>query len=138
MNKITTAYAAAKLALKANAPTVMVVSGVVSMTAGAVAASVQTLKVEQVLAKHNPDLESIHKVLNDRTVSYNENDARNDRAKVYVRVGYDLSKVYSVPAVLLGGGACLIFGGHRIMLQRNATLAIAFTGIKNAFDAYRS
>ena len=69
--------------------------------------------------------------------SYTPDVAMSDRIKVYTRVGLDLGKLYFVPGVLFIGGACLVFGGHRIMLQRNATLALAFTGLKKSFDFYR-
>lgn len=137
MSYLTRAIGAVKLASKAHAPTIMVVSGVVSMGAAVITASKQTLKVEDVLAKHTPDLEKIHQGESLQLESYNSDVARSDRFRVYARAGFDLARVYAVPAILFVGGAGLVFGGHRVMLKRNATLAIAFTSVSNAFAKYR-
>lgn len=134
---VTHAIGAARLALKAKAPTIMVVSGVTAMTAGTVVACKQTLKIDGILEEHVPELEKIEKGEDLLIPSYTPEDAQSDRIKVYTRVTVDMVKLYAVPATLFIGGACLVFGGHRIMLRREATLAIAFTGLKKAFDAYR-
>lgn len=138
MSYLTRAIGAARLALKANAPTIMVVGGVASMGAGTVIACKQTLKVEQVLADHVPSLEKIEKGEKLELSSYGKKEAQQDRIKVYGRAGLELGKVYAIPVVLWGGGATLVFGGHRMLLKRNATLAIAYTGLKKTFDAYRA
>jgi hypothetical protein len=138
MSYLTRAIGAVKLFTTAHAPTIMVTGGVVSMTAGAVIGAHKTLQVEAVLEKHVPDLEKIKKGESLGLESYGEDAARSDRIKVYSRVGLDLGKLYVVPGVLFVGGAVLVFGGHRLLLQRNATLALAFTGLKKSFDAYRA
>lgn len=138
MSFITRAYGASKLALKAKSPTIMVVGGVVAMGAAAVMASKQTLKVEEVLSKHAPDLDKIKQGESLDLESYSKEVAQGDRFRVYSRAGFDLAKLYAVPALLFVGGAGLVFGGHRIMLRRNATLAVAFTALERAFDRYRA
>lgn len=138
MSYLTRAIGAARLVLKANAPTLMVVGGVASMGAGTVIACKQTLKVEEVLAKHTPDLMKVEQGTKLNLRSYTADDARADRIKVYTRAALDLGKVYAIPVVLWTGGATMVFGGHRLMLKRNATLAIAYTGLKKTFDAYRA
>lgn len=135
---ITRAYGASKLLLKANAPTLMVVGGVVSMGAGTVLACKQTLKVEEVLAKHSPDLEKIKHGESLSLESYSAEVARADRFRVYARAGFDLGRLYAPSGVLLVGGTTLVFAGHRILLQRNATLAIAFTTLAKSFETYRN
>lgn len=137
MSNLTRAVAAAKLVAKAHAPTIMVVSGVVSMGASVITASKKTLKVEEVLERHVPDLEKIKQGKELDLPSYDSNAQLKDLTVVYTHVGMDLTKLYFVPGVLFIGGAALVFGGHRVMLKRNATLAIAFTGLQKAFDAYR-
>lgn len=137
MSFLTRAYGAARLALKANAPTIMVVSGVGSMGVAAVLGAKQTLLVEAVMEKHTPDLEKIRMGQSLQLDSYTQENAQQDRFRVYARAGVDLGKLYAVPAVCFVGGAALVFGGHRMLLKRNATLALAFTGLKGAFDKYR-
>lgn len=134
---ITQAVGAAKLALKAKAPTIMVVGGITSMGVGTIVACKQTLKIEEVMQQHVPQLEKIEQGEQLHLSSYGDEAARSDRLKVYSRIALDGAKVYAVPAVLWVGGAGLVFGGHRILLKRNATLAIAFTSLKGMFDKYR-
>lgn len=135
---ITRAYSASKLLMKANAPTLMVVGGVVSMGAGTVLACKQTLKVEEVLAKHAPDLEKIKEGEALELSSYTKEVAQGDRFRVYSRASLDLGRLYAPSGVLFIGGATLVFAGHRLLLQRNATLAIAFTTLAKSFESYRN
>lgn len=135
---VSRAIGAAQLALKAHAPTLMVSGGVVAMGAGSVIACKKTLQVEEVLEKHVTDLERIQEGQSLELASYTPEIARNDRIKVYTRVAWDMTKLYAVPGILFGGGAVAVFAGHRLLLQRNATLAIAFTAVAEAFEKYRS
>lgn len=138
MSNLTRAIGAVKLLAKAHAPTIMVVSGVVSMGASVVTASKATLKVEETIGTHVVELEAIQETLDNPAMSqYTEKQATKDRAVILSRVTVDLTKIYGVSGILFVGGACLVFGGHRMLLKRNATLAIAFTGVKKAFDTYR-
>jgi Family of unknown function (DUF6353) len=134
---VSRAIGAAQLALKAHAPTIMVTGGVVAMGAGSVVACKKTLKVEEVLEKHTTDLERIREGQSLKLDSYTQDDARNDRLKVYTRASWDLTKLYAVPGVLFVGGALTVFAGHRLLLRRNATLAVAFTAVFEAFEKYR-
>jgi hypothetical protein len=137
VSNLTRIVGAVKLAAKAHAPTIMVVSGVTSMGASVILASKKTLQIEERLAPHVESLEKIQHGLDLGLNGYNDKAAAKDRGIVYGRVAVDMTKLYAVPGVLFVGGACLVFGGHRIMLKRNATLALAFTGLKKSFDAYR-
>ena len=131
------AIGAVQLALKAHAPTIMVTGGVVAMGAGSVVACKKTLRIDEVLEEHTTKLERIEEGKSLELASYTPDDARNDRIKVYTRAGWDMTKLYAVPGVLFIGGATLVFAGHRLMLKRNATLAIAFTAVAEAFEKYR-
>lgn len=138
MSWLSRAVGAVQLAAKAHAPTILVAGGVVSMGAGAVIACKKTLKVEEVLTKHSVSLERIKEGESLELSNYNEEDARGDRFKVYSRAGFDLAKLYAFPGILFAGGACLVVGGHKMLLQRNATLALAFTAVTEAFAKYRA
>lgn len=132
---ITRAAGAVKLAAKAHAPTIMVTTGVISMGASVIVASKKTLELDTLIAPHVEKLEEIDRSAH--LVGYDEKAMARDRGRVYGRVFLVASKHYLVPSVLFVGGACLVFGGHRVMLKRNATLALAYTGLAKAFDAYR-
>lgn len=129
------AFHAGKLALKANAPTLMVVGGVVSMGTGAVLGAKKTLHLEEIVEPHVTMLEQIE--ANKELPQYSERQIVQDKTVVITRLTVDVTKLYAVPAILFVGGSALVFGGHRMMLQRNATLAIGFTALQKAFDSYR-
>lgn len=131
------AIAAVQLAAKAHAPTLLVAGGVVSMGAGAVVACKKTLQVEELLSDRVAELERVQEGVSLQLEGYTKEVARSDRIKVYTRAGLTLGRLYLVPGVLFVGGAALVFKGHHMMIQRNATLAIAFTALKEAFDKYR-
>jgi hypothetical protein len=137
VSNLTRIVAAAKLAAKAYAPTIMVVSGVASMGASVVVASKKTLQLEEVLEPHVVMLETIKETQTKGLPSYTDKSAAQDRTVVYGRAIVACSKHYFVAGILFTGGAALVFGGHRIMLKRNATLAIAFTAVSEAFEKYR-
>lgn len=138
LNFITRAVAATKLVAKANAPTIMVTTGVISMGASVVLASKKTLTVDGVLSDHVVALEKIEAGLEMELEGYTKEVAAKDRGKVYGRATVSLTKHYFVPGVFFIGGAVLVFGGHRIMLKRNTTLALAYTGLAKSFEAYRA
>ena len=144
MSYLTRAVGAVKLFGKAHGPTIMVVSGVAAMGAGAVLGAKQTLHVESVLKPHVENLETIEETHKNQPQGYIKGSSHysdkmynKDRMVIFGRVGRDLAKVYAVPVVLFGGGAALVFGGHHIMVQRQATLALAFTALQKSFDRYR-
>lgn len=131
------AVGAVKLAAKAHAPTLLVTGGVVSMAAGTVVACKKTLYIEEILEPHTAVLENIEKGEALNLDGYGSDKARSDRFRVYSRAAFDCTKHYAVPGTLFIGGAVMVFSGHRIMLKRNATLAVAFTTLFNSFRDYR-
>lgn len=138
MNFIGRTLGAARLLISANGPQLAVYGGLVAMTAGAIFTAKQTLNVESILAEHTPDLERIKHGEDLGLETYLAGGARADRTRVYTRVAIDLGKNYAIPASLFVGGGLMVIGGHRLLVQRNAALAVAFTGVKKAFDLYRS
>lgn len=139
MSYLSRAYGATKLALSANAPTIMVATGVIAMGAGAVIACKKTLNLEEALKPHTDTLEQIDSTEKDpEKIDYTTDKAREDRIITYRRAAWSCTKLYAVPGTIFVAGVCLVVSGHRIMLKRNATLALAFTGLKQSFEAYRA
>ncbi len=128
---VSRAVGATKLLLKDHGPTLMVVGGVAAMGGAAVMVGKKSLQLNEVLEPHVTALEKAEGVVSNSAMEVHKKD-------VAKAAGFDVIKLYSVPTVLFVGGACLVFGGHRIMVRRNATLAIAFTGLQKAYDAYRA
>lgn len=131
MSFLTRAAGAIKLAAKAHAPTIMVVAGVTAMGGSAVMVGRRTLKLEETLEPHADTLE--HQRLH--SGGKLSDVQKTELAKA---AGLDVIKLYAAPAALFAGGAALVFGGHRVMLKRNATLAIAFTAVSEALEKYRA
>lgn len=136
MSYLTRAIGAAKLAAKAHGPTIMVATGVVAMGASVITASRTTLRVEDELRPHVEKLDELQTLVESGTLTKQE--SLKPRSRAVGQAWVKLTKLYAVPGVLFLGGAGLVFGGHRVMVKRNATLAIAFTGVQKAFEAYRS
>lgn len=136
MSKITRAWGAAKLALDAKAPTLLVVGGIVTMGIAGVVACVQTTKLEEKIDPYLDELEGIQSSAERGMIT--AETASHNRGSVYCKVMLEASKVYGVPIVLFAGGAGMAIKGHNILQQRNAALAVAFTTLKKSFDAYRA
>lgn len=133
-----------KLALlgKKHAPEIMVISGAVLVVGSAVVACKQTLKAHEVLEKANADLKDIERAKFEaedpaNEIDYTEKDARNDRIKLYLQTGARLAKVYG-PSVICGViGLGLMLGAHKVLKNRNAALAIAYSNLLTNFQQYR-
>lgn len=137
---VTRAFGAVKLAVEANAPTIMVTTGVVAMGASVVTASRKTLDLEDILAPAVQALDTVEQATGHTGYiggEFTPAMAQKSRYRIYGRAGFDLCKHYAVPGVLFIAGTGLVFGGHRIMLRRNAALSLAFTTVQQAFQKYR-
>lgn len=132
MEKLTRAWGAAKLALDAKAPTILMAGGIIVMGVSAVVACRKTLELAADDEMHaNMDRYEQVKGI--------ETDAATEaRLEVYQSTATLAVKHYAIPVVLFAGGACMIVKSHGIMQQRNAALAVAFTTLKKSFDAYRA
>lgn len=130
----------AKIAIKAkkHAPEIMVITGAVLVVGSAVVACKQTLKAHEVLEKANNDLDDVSKALEDCDEAlYSPEDAKKDRRNVYIKTGWELTKLYG-PSIIGGAvGLGLMFGAHKILRGRNAALTVAYTNLLNSYNNYR-
>lgn len=132
-------YGRSQLFAMRHGPTILMGVGAVGVVASTIMACNATLKVNEVLAETKPDLDNIHSVHNDpsKAEKYPEEAYRSDLAKVYVRRGVSLAKLYA-PAAIIGGIslACMI-GSHIILRKRNIALVAAYKIIDDSFKEYR-
>jgi hypothetical protein len=127
MSKLSRVVGAAKLALHAKAPTILVVSGVISMGGAAILACRATMKIEDTLEPFQEQLDTMKNGV-----------IKSDEAQAAkVQMSLEVGKLYLAPLGLFLLGAGMTFKGHSILQQRNAALAMAFTTLKKAMDAYR-
>lgn len=133
--------------LKKASPTIMIVGAAVGGIAATVLACKATIKAQDILAEHNEAVKNIHVVktqiengemeLKDGE-AYTEEDLKKDITRTYVQTGLKLAKVYA-PAVTLGTASLVsMFGSHRIMTRRNASLTAAYIALDHAFDEYKT
>jgi hypothetical protein len=133
MSKLSQAWGAAKLALDAKAPTLLMAGGIVVMGVAAVVACKKTLDLEEKGGVHAA-MDEIERI----GVGNNEKEAQDARLKLYGQIGSEVARTYALPVLLFAGGAGMVIKSHGIMQQRNAALAVAFTTLKKSFDAYRA
>lgn len=127
--------------LKKHGPDILVVAGIVGLVGSAVLACKATTKASAIIEEAKDDIEKIHQVANDESVSveeYSEEDHKKDLVIAYTQTGVKLAKVYA-PAIGLGVLSIAgILGGHNILRKRNFALAAAYTTIDKSFKEYRS
>lgn len=138
---LTRAFGRAGLKMKKYSPEILVVGGIVGGIGATVLACKATLKVDQVIEKHEEKVEKIHTAVENGVTpageEYTEKDAQKDLTTVYIQTGVDYAKLYW-PAVTLGAVSVVsILAGHNILRKRNAALAAAYIAVDKSFKEYR-
>lgn len=140
MTKLSTLLGRAKIKVRKHSPELLIASGVASSAGALFMACRATLKIDDVLAERDEDMNKIEAALEDERVSedrYSEDDAIKDRKICYIQTGVKLAKLY-VPAALLEiiSLACF-FTAHGIMKKRNAALSVAYASLTKIYEGYR-
>ena len=140
MNSVSKTFNKVGFQLKKHSPEILVISGVVGVVASAVMACKATTKVSEILDQTKEDVDKIHDVLADESLSeeYTVEDSRKDLAVVYAQTSIKLVKLYG-PSVLLGALSITgILASNNILRKRNVALAAAYATIDKGFKEYRS
>lgn len=139
LKDVPAALSKSKLLLKKNSPDILLVVGGTLIIASTVAACYQTLKAKDILEKADEDIKKINygEDIADGDADFDANVARKERIKVYSHLGIDMVKLYGpcVVGELVGLG--MIFGSHKILKDRNATLATAYSSLLTTYTTYR-
>ena len=130
------------LLAKKHAPEIMAVTGAVVLVGSAVYACKQTIKAKEIVEEANHDLDIIEQAValdpeKHPVEPYDEEDARKDRIRLYAQTGLKLAKVYGPAIIGAGVGFGLMFGAHKVLRNRNAALAIAYSNLLTNFQQYR-
>lgn len=137
-NAITRKVARQVLTGKKHSPTILFVAGAVGVTTAAVLACRATLKVEDVLAATQENLQDAKGLLEEERDDYTDHDHKRDVAFIYTQSAMSLCKLYG-PAVVLGVTSLgALAGSHRILTKRNAALTAAYALVEKGFKDYRS
>ena len=122
---------------KAHSPEIYLIAGISGVVGTVILACVGTRKVDAVLQESKKQIDDIHATCVCDEGTYTEKDQQKDLVKVYAKAGLNLVKIYA-PTVISGGLSifCLL-SSHRIMKDRNESLAAAYTTMYTAFTQYR-
>lgn len=127
--------------LRKHAPEILIVTGAVGTVAGTVMACKATTKLGDVTAKAKADVDTIHEAAEvGHTVTgeeYSVADCKKDLAKVYVRTGFELVKLYGPSVAVSATSLGCMLTSHKIMRGRNMALAAAYATVDKSFKEYR-
>lgn len=164
MNSITRTFYKANFQLKKHSPEILVVSGVIGMTASAVLACKATTKAGTIIEETKNSMHDLHLVSiaagiesknkdafthediekinllkkREDVKSYTTDDLKKDTTITYAQTAVKFIKLYG-PAVVLGiASITSILAGHNIIRKRNVALAAAYATVDKSFKQYRS
>lgn len=127
-----------ELTAKANSPKILLVGGIVGMVGTTVLASRATLKLEDVLAKAEKDLQVNNAVREQHPEDFPESERQKNSALICLRSTGQIAKLYA-PAVGLGVvSVAALTKSHNILQERNTALMAAYAALDKGFRAYRA
>lgn len=118
-----------------HSPTILFVAGTVGIVATVVVASRATLKLDEVLAVAEKDLELAQTMEHPR---YTEDDRAKDIIKIKIRTAVQIGKLYAPAAALGLASIAALTGSHVILDRRNVGLMAAYAALEKGFKEYRS
>lgn len=119
-----------KLALRKSGPTLMTVGGVGCVLVGTGLACKATLDMPEILDETKDALDKLK-------ACKNGEDSKKDKAKIYAKAAGKTVKNYAPAAASMTVGIGLILGSHKIMKNRNASLAAGYAALDAAYRKYR-
>lgn len=123
------------LKLNANSPTILVVAGVVGLSATAVMAAKATRKIDPIIDAHKEERSAIGSVAKHDKVLRREQQTAI--LEMYYNTSLRLARVYG-PTVAVGTiSAASILCGHKILRTRHVATMVAYSGLQDQFLAYR-
>ena len=131
--KITGTFSKQILTVKTNSPAILLGVGVVGVTTSVVLACRATLKLNDVLAKGEEDLE---KVKTSPAVE-DEDERKKATFGVQLQTAIRVVRLYTPSGLLLAGSIACLAGSHVILQKRNAGLIAAYTVVSQSFKEYR-
>lgn len=126
--------------VKKHSPEILIAAGVVGAVASTVLACRATLKVNDILEETKDTLDKIKMCSESeeyKESGYTVEDAKKDKAIVYVQTGVKIAKLYAPAAALGVLSITAIVASHNILSKRNAALATAYVTINQSFKKYR-
>lgn len=126
------------LRIKKHSPEILVVAGVTGTVISTVMACVATTKLPEVLddcADRKEEL--LHAFEEGQEVGYTEQEYKKDSAKLAIRNGWEIAKLYLPAATMELASVSMIFASNSIHRKRTASLAAAYATLDSMFKEYR-
>jgi hypothetical protein len=117
--------------LRRNAPTILTTAGVI----GFVATTAVTVRSTVKAIEHMPNIKK--RVEEARASEGSEKEKSQELAKVYAASTIVLAKDFAPTLVLGTSSILLVAAGHRMMLRRQASLAVLYAALDSSYRAYR-
>ena len=133
--------------LKRAQPQILVVGGIVVTTGAFIMAIVNGRKIDSTIAINEAKMDELEQKKKDIENAVNISD---DYKKLQLKdVNKEINKaraegvwkiftLIGIPTIAFAGGIAMTIGGHIILVKRFGQLSVAFAGLKESFDRYRS
>jgi hypothetical protein len=119
-----------------HSPIILFTAGVVGAVGSTVLACRATLKLDDILTEAAATAELIESVVDHP--DYSDRDKAKDKAKLRVKTGVAVTKLYG-PAILMGlTSVGLLTGSHYIMSSRQAGLMAAYAALDKGYSEYQA
>ena len=138
--KVTREFYGAGLQLKKHSPEILLATGIVTGITATVMACKATLKLDEVLEKHEEQIDAIHKAMENPELlpePYTEKEAKRAITITYVKTGLDLAKLYGFPIAMGAVSITSTLAGYGVLNQRYVSASTAFASTSQAFKEYR-
>jgi hypothetical protein len=137
-NGLSRSFGRTGLKVQKHSPEILLGVGLIGMVVTVVMASKATLKIEQIVVKHYDKMDDIKEGEKaNRPDVYSEQDAMKDKAKLYVKTGFEIAKLYG-PSIGVGVlSISAILASHGIMHNRQVALVAAYNILNEGFKSYR-
>ena len=121
-----------------HSPEVLLVVGIGCGVAAAVTACKATLKAEEVLDKHEEEIDKVKEAEKVGGEEYTEQDSITDKVIVYTKTAGNFVKLYG-PSIALGAcSIACILASYGIMRKRYLGVLAAYKSVSEAFKRYRT
>lgn len=137
LDTMTNSVRTAGFELKKHSPEIMIGAGIVGAIVSTILACRATLKAKPVVEEHKKKVEAIHEAYDDPEVNYPEQAKNKDVVRTYAYTGFQLIKLYAVPAALAAVSYASIVGSHKIMSDRNMQATAAYMTLSEMVRGYR-
>lgn len=116
-----------------NKPEIMLVAGLVGVVAATVLACRATLKAKDIIDEHNAEMD----LVNSDEVNKEDPDNKKQLAKLYLKTGFKVAKVYAPALAIEAAAFALLIKSNGIQRNRYAALTAAYISVDQAFKKYR-